>query len=73
MKQMLKVTAFYPKKILFKLWCLNMPRFIQNMALAVLIFSEGFGMLVQLTTMLIWSGMQHQNMYTLEVISLEAS
>ena len=50
-----------------------MPRLIQNMALAVLIFSEGFGMLVQLTTMLIWSGMQHQNMYTLEVISLEAS
>ena len=49
-KQMLKVSAFYlekqkrfiPKKIFFKPLSLNMPKYIQKMALAVLIFSEGF-------------------------------
>ena len=48
-KQMLKVSAFYlekksfiPKKIIFSPQSLNMPRQIQKMALAVLIFSEGF-------------------------------
>ena len=47
-KQMLKVSAFFlekqksfiPKKTYFK--PLNMPRYIQKMVLAVLIFSEGF-------------------------------
>ena len=48
-QQMLKVSAFYlekqkfyPQKKKFKP-SLNMPRWIQKMALAVLIFSEGFG------------------------------
>ena len=48
-KQMLKVSTFYlekksfmPKKIYFRLQSLNMPREIQKMAFAVLIFSEGF-------------------------------
>ena len=48
-KQMLKVSAFYlekkqniPKNIFFKPKSLNVPRYIQKMALAVLIFSEGF-------------------------------
>ena len=47
---MLKVSAFYlekqksfiPKKIFFQPQSLNMPREIQKMAFAVLIFSEGF-------------------------------
>ena len=49
-KQILKVSAFYlekqksfiPKKICFKPLSLNMPQSAQKMALAVLIFSEGF-------------------------------
>ena len=50
-KQIMKVSAFYlekqksfiPKKIFFRPLAVNMPREIQKMALAVLIFSEGFG------------------------------
>ena len=50
-KQKLKVSAFYlekqksfsSKKVFFKPKPLNMPRQIQKMALADIIFSEGFG------------------------------
>ena len=51
-KKILKVSAVYLdqkkflflRKIFFRLLSLNMPREIQKMAFAVLIFSEGFGM-----------------------------
>ena len=43
-QQILK--SFIPKKIFFKPLSLNMPQSAQKMALAVLIFSEGFGPLV---------------------------
>ena len=49
LKEILKVSAFYLEVLykflinLFKPFSLNMPRCIQKMALAVLIFSEGFG------------------------------
>ena len=47
---MVKVSAFYlekqksfiPKKMFFRPWSLNVPREIQKMAFAALIFSEGF-------------------------------
>ena len=38
-----KFKSFFPKKIFFMPYSLNMPRQIQKMALAILIFSEGFG------------------------------